>query len=179
MPESRRTGIRPMSLWAIIIAMLVVTWIGVSLSTATRVALEPPADTAHAFTVDEAAYYEFVAPRLERLVQETDSVLDLVKNRSRNVISLNVHGNRINTLATEIKAFGETRPVPELFAVIHNQIIEGSEFATVAISDAKSALQRFDFSGIPLLIPQFEDGTRLLHESWDALTMIVNATPEA
>jgi hypothetical protein len=179
MPELSRPGNRPGFLLVIIVAMLVVTWIGVSLSTATRVTLGPPEQTAQTFSVDEAAYYEFVAPRLERLVQETDSVLELVKNRSRNVFSLNVHGNRINRLAAEIKAFGETHPVPERFAAIHKQIIEGSEYATIAISDAESALQRFDFSDIPHLIPQFEDGSRLLHQSWDGLRVIANATPEA
>jgi hypothetical protein len=178
MPDSNRPAHPAKVLWICVLAMLVMTWVGVSLSTAMDVSLEPAAGIANAFSVDEASYYEFVAPRLERLVRETDSVIDLVKNRSRNVITLSVHGNRITMLAAEIREYGEKNPVPARFGAIHKQIIEGSEYATNAISDAKSALQRFDFSGIPALIPQFEDGSRLLHQSWDALTAIAHVTPE-
>jgi len=175
-PRHRATG----GLAAVVVAiLLVLTWVGVSLSTGTTIPLTAPTTTTQTFTVDEATYYEYVAPRLERLVKETDSVVELVRNRSRNVISLSVHGNRIDTLAADIRAFGSTHPVPARFAAIHQQILDGTEEATSAIADAKSALQRFDFSGIPQLIPQFEAGSETLHAAWDAMTAVTNATPVA
>jgi len=158
-------------------ALLAISWFGITLSTGSTIRLNEPAESARTLTVDEATYYEYVAPRLERLVAETDSVLELVKTRSRNVISLSVHGNRIDTLAAEIRAFGAEKTVPERFAAIHQQILDGSDEATSAIAAARSALRRFDFSGLPALIPQFESGSMQFHQAWRALSVVAAATP--
>jgi hypothetical protein len=173
-----RRSIRSIAV-TIVALLLVLTGVGVSLSTGTAIPLASPTTTSQTFTVDEATYYEYVAPRLERLVKETDNVVELVRTRSRNVIALSVHGNRIDTLASDIRAYGTTHPVPARFAAVHQQILDGTKKATSAIADAKTALRRFDFSGIPQLIPQFEAGSETLHTAWDAMTAIANATPVA
>lgn len=170
----------PPSLRAFVILLTIlvpITGIGVALSSST-VSIRPAPIAPRAFTVDEATYYEYVAPRLDRLVMEMDRVLALVEDRSRNVISLSAHGTRIAKLAGEIEAFGRAHPVPPRFLTIHDRILEGADLATTTIAEARKALQRFDFSAIPDLIPRFEQGVHLLHQASDELAALA-ATPES
>lgn len=161
---------------AVLAALLIMTGFGVFLS-ATTVPLPPTSQPPAGLTVDEATYYGYVAPRLDRLVEEMDAVVELVRARSRNVVSLSVRGNRIDAISRQIADFGATNGVPARFAAIHQQILRGSDEATAAMEQARTALQRFDFSIIPTLIPQFEGGARTLHQAREFLTNVAGATP--
>lgn len=169
---------RRRTLAGILIGLLAITLIGVSLST-TTVRLGPTPNAPQALSVDEATYYEYVTPRLDRLVVETDTVSALVKDRSRNVVSLSVHGNRIEELAGEIVAYGTTYGVPERFAATHERIVAGTARVTSAMAEARAALQRFDFSAVPDLIPRFDGGATMLRQAQDLLAASIGATPAA
>ena len=178
MPVPPTTLPRPRTLVGILLGLLVITWIGVSLST-TTVRLGPAADAPRALSVDEATYYEYVAPRLDRLVVETDAVSALVRDRSRNVVSLSVHGNRIEKLAGDIVTYGTDNGVPERFAAAHERIVGGTTRVTTAMTEARTALQTLDFSTIPNLIPQFDRGATLLHQAQELLAAPAGGTPVA
>jgi hypothetical protein len=161
---------------AVIAALILLTAYGVYLS-ATTVPIRFTPETPAGLTVDEATYYGYVAPRLDRLVVEMDAVVELVRTRSRNVVTLTVHGNRIEALSRQIAEFGTRSGVPDRFAMIHMQILRGSEEAMTAMEQARTALQRFDFSTIPTLIPQFEGGAKTIHQARNTLATAAGATP--
>jgi hypothetical protein len=160
----------------VLAALVFLTGCGVFLS-ATTVSIPASTQTPVGLTVDEATYYGYVAPRLDRLVEEMDAVVDLVRARSRNVVSLTVHGNRIDALSRQIADFGTSNGVPDRFAAVHEHILRGSDEATTAMERARTALKRFDFSIIPKLIPRFEDGATTLHEARDTLATAAGLTP--
>lgn len=160
--------------WGIIL-LIVLTATGVFISSADIIELEVATSTSQRLSVDETTYYEYVAPRLDRLVVEMDDVSKMVTERSRDVVALSVSGNRIERLSSEIRAFGEANGVPERFSSPHQQITDGAEIATFAFGKARSALARFDFSAMPTLLTNFNEAADTLHAAQDELMAIVGA----
>ena len=154
---------------ALMLALLAAATAIFTVLSSSTVVIWPAADAPGAFSVDEATYYEYVAPRLDRLVREIDRATALVEERSRNIVALSTHGARIEELARQIEAYGRTHPVPPRFATVHEHILEGTGIATATIAEARNAFQRLDFSAIPALIPRFRHGANLLHEAADTL----------
>lgn len=158
--------------WGVVILMLV-TATGVFISSAFIIKLEPASPATRARAVDETTYYEYVAPRLDRLVVETDSVVEKVASRSRDVIGLSISGNRIETLAAEIISFGETNGVPSRFSKLHQLIIDGAGIATYTFGEARLALVRFDFSTMPMLVPELNKAAQKLRLAQGELLTII------
>lgn len=106
-------------------------------------------------TVDEEAYYEYVAPRLDMLVIEVDATREMVETKSRDILSLTRAGTVIETLTGEIAAFGEEHGVPPRFADVHVRILAASETVNFTFGEAKTALRTFNFSSMSNLIDGF------------------------
>lgn len=151
-----------------LLVLLVVTIVGVSLSTVEHIDLAP-ASGASGLTSEESAYYEYVAPRLDRLVSEVDDVVVMVDGKSRDVIALTVSGARIEQLADQITHYGETNGIPERFATIHAGILDATGTATYTFDQARQALRSFDFSGMTALVADFQSAADGLHRAQDAL----------
>lgn len=111
---------------------------------------------------DEQAYVTYVLPRLVSLSDSVNQVTSLVQGHSRNVLALTQHGNRIEAIIGDLDAWRAEHAVPERFATIDAQIVDGSTIAQTCIQAARDALTSFDFSAIPDLIPQFEEGASTL-----------------
>lgn len=106
-------------------------------------------------TVDEEAYYEYVAPRLDRLVTEVNATRELVETKSRDILSLTRSGNVIETLTAEISAYGDENGVPEKFADVHARILQASDTVNSTFDAARTALRTFDFSSMSDLVVGF------------------------
>ena len=71
-------------------------------------------------------------------------------------------------------------PVPSRFAGLDAQVQTGTSEALDAITQARDALRRFDFSGIADLIPSFDQAaTSLNGAASDLRAVIGQATPVA
>lgn len=106
-------------------------------------------------SVDEEAYYEYVAPRLERLVTEVDATREMVETKSRDIVALTRAGTVIDTLTSEIRVYGEENGVPQKFTEVHTQILHASETVTFTFDEARTALRTFNFSGMSDLVVGF------------------------
>lgn len=106
-------------------------------------------------TVDEEAYYEYVAPRLEMLVLEVDATRDLVESKSRDIMALTRAGTVIETLTGEIRVYGEENGIPPKFAEVHTRILAASDIVNFTFDQARSALRTFNFSGMTDLVVGF------------------------
>jgi hypothetical protein len=106
-------------------------------------------------SLDEEAYYEFVAPRLDRLVVEVGSTREMVETKSRDIVALTRAGSTINTLIEGIRTYGEEHGVPPRFGEVHGRILSASDTVTHTFDEARTALRTFNFSGMSELVVGF------------------------
>lgn len=106
-------------------------------------------------SLDEQAYYEYVAPRLDMLVTEVSATRVMVESKSRDLISLTRAGNIIETLTGEITAYGEEHGVPPRFADVHTRIVAVSDVVNKTFDQAHKSLKTFNFSGMRDLVGSF------------------------
>lgn len=161
-----------------VLLLLLVTVVGVTVSTAFHIDLQP-VTRASGLTEEESAYYEYVAPRLDRLVSEVDDVVVMVDGKSRDIVALSVSGARIEQLADEIMTYGNDHGVPHRFADIHARILDATGKATHTFGLARQALRSFDFSGMAGLVSEFQAAADSLHEAQDALRAYGGGTEDA
>lgn len=157
----------------ILVALLLLGAIGIMRVTVEDIALRSAAPAGSALSVDEKTYYEFVEPRLARLVQEVDAVSEMVQGKSRDIIDLTVRGDRIETLSAEIIEHGDANGVPERFAGVHEEFRRGSTIVGATFDEARTALRTFNFSNMTTLVPQFHQAAMLLQQAHDHLVAIV------
>lgn len=165
-----RTSRSPYITLAVLLLVLLVTVVGVTVSTASHIDLQPVMrSSTSGLTKEESAYYQYVAPRLDRLVSEVDDVVVMVDGKSRDIIALSVSGARIEQLADEIMTYGNDHGVPRRFADIHARIVDATNTATFTFGQARQALRSFDFSGMTGLVGEFQAAAEALHQAQDAL----------
>jgi hypothetical protein len=106
-------------------------------------------------SLDEEAYYEFVAPRLDRLVVEVGTTREMVETKSRDIVALTRAGSTIDTLTAEIRTYGEEHGVPPKFSEVHARMLAASDTVTHTFDEARTALRTFNFSGMSDLVVGF------------------------
>lgn len=129
-------------------------------------------------TVDEEAYYEYVAPRLELLVVEVEATREMVETKSRDILALTRAGTVIETLTGEIRTYGEENGVPAKFADVHVEILEASRTVNFTFEEARTALRTFNFSGMSDLVVGFGDAADAFTSSRNELNALVPEAPE-
>lgn len=128
---------------------------------------------AGTLSLDEEAYYEYVAPRLDSLVTEVNATRDMVESKSRDILSLTRAGSVIETLTGEIKAYGDENGVPERFADVHTRILAASDTVNFTFGQARTALRTFNFSGMTDLVSGFSQAADEFTASRDELHALV------
>lgn len=125
-------------------------------------------------SLDEQAYYEYVAPRLEVLVNEVNITAEMVEGKSRDLIALTRAGNTIDTLTSEIRSYGETHTVPPRFADLHARILGASDTVTSTFDEARKALRTFNFSSMRGLVQSFTTAATEFNACKDELDTLVS-----
>ena len=148
--------------YLILALLLLFGSIGVIVTTANDIDLGN-VTAAAGMSPEETAYYEYVAPRLDRLVVEMDDVVVMVQAKSRDILQLTVSGNRIDTLTAEVTAFGEEHGVPARFQDLHDTILDATGTAIGTFDEARKALRTFDFSAMSGLVDGFTAAADELH----------------
>lgn len=161
-----------------LIALLLASSIGVMVSTANDIDLRV-ASGAHGLSAEENAYYEYVAPRLDRLVVEIDEVVQMVDGRSRDILALTISGNRIEELTRDITEYGEQNGVPSRFRDIHLAIVDATETATYTFDQARQALRTLNFSRMTGLVQDFQAAADGLYWADEELERIAGGTGDA
>lgn len=161
-----------------IVLLLLVSAVGVTISTANDIELGSVSE-AQGLNEDETAYYEYVAPRLDRLVTEVDAVAEMVEGKSRDILALTISGARIEELTDEVTEFGETHGVPDRFSNIHAMILDATGTATYTFDQARQALRSFDFSNMSALVTDFQDAADSLREAQEELSALSGGTGDA
>lgn len=138
----------------------------------TVVVQEIDIDVDH-LSVDEEAYYEYVAPRLDMLVIEVDATREMVETKSRDIVALTRAGSVIDTLTEEIRVYGEENGVPAKFADVHNRILAASDTVTDTFDAARAALRSFNFSGMSDLVVGFSEAADEFTASKNDLAALV------
>ena len=110
-------------------------------------------------SLDEEAYYEYVSPRLDRLVVEVTATREMVETKSRDLVALTRAGAAIDQLTDEIRTYGDEHGVPPKFADVHARILDASVTVTATFDAARTALRTFNFSAMSGLVVGFGDAT--------------------
>lgn len=175
MPRNRsRTSLFTYAL--VLVALLLLGAVGVWRFTVTDIHIDEAAPAADSLSVDERTYYEYVAPRLDRLIAEVDDVVVMVDQKSRDIIELTVHGERIEALTDQILTFSSENGVPERFESVHQLIEDGTRTVTYTFDEARTALRTFNFSEMTSLVPKFNQAAVLLHTAQDEMLALSGAT---
>lgn len=170
------------SIGLIMAALMVLTAVGVTLSTVADIDLGTTTTGEIELTPDEAAYYEYVSPRVDALVVEMTSVSEMVDVKSRNVVALAVAGNKIERLSDEIRTWAQDHPVPDRFAAVHQELAAAIDTATGTFGAARTALTTGNFSRMTDLVPEFHGATDALYNVQRELATLTGhdiATPPA
>lgn len=163
---------------AILAVLLLIGSISVIVTTAQDIDIGVARD-AEGLSTSETAYYEYVAPRLDRLVVEVDDVVAMVEGKSRDILALTIAGGRIEELSAEIVEYGETNGVPDRFAGIHATILNATDTANYTFAQARESLRSFDFSRMTDLVTDFQDAANGLHRAHDELETLAGGTGDA
>jgi hypothetical protein len=142
--------------------LLLITIVGVAIVPLAA----PPGGTA-----DPANYSfaEFMEPRLTVLLGSSREVERLVSTRSRNILALRAESERMDAIIEQIDAFVEERELTADQQVVVDRYRAGTTQMQTAISAAFEAISRFDFTGIPAMIPVFSEGARQIESALDTL----------
>lgn len=173
-PMSSNSSVRRTTLVAATL-LLLITLVGVTVSTTSDVSVGEPLPVTGAMTADERAYYDYVSPRLARLVGEVDDVVELVDRKSRDLLTLTLSGERIESLTDEILGYADEHGVPKRFRGVHDDIVKGAGMMTRSFGEAKAVLRRLNFSRMTTLIGEFNAASAQLHDAQAHLQDLVGA----
>lgn len=110
-----------------------------------------------------------MVPRLDRLIQESTAVSNLVDGRSRDVLALSRHGSRITGLTNAIAQWDSSNQVPGRFRSAHASLLASADELETLIGEARRSLMSFDFSKMRDLVPRFDKATATIQAVREAL----------
>jgi hypothetical protein len=148
-----------------VVLLLVITTAGVALV---------PLATGPGGTSDPAkvSFAEFMEPRLAALLGSSQEVEHLVSGRSRNILALRAKSERIDAIIEQVDGFVEDRQLTSDEQLVVDRYRAGTTQMQTAIAAAYAAISRFEFSGIPAMIPVFSDGVRQIESALDMLRTV-------
>ena len=178
MKETSTTSISRRPVLFVLALLLAFSSIAVMVTTAEDIVLRS-ADEVEGLSDAETAYYEYVAPRLDRLVTEVDDVVVMVEEKSRDVLALTISGRRIEELTDEIAEYGEQNGVPDRFQGVHASVLDATETATYTFDQARESLRTFEFSRMTGLVHDFKNAANGLHQAQAEMESIAGGTEDA
>lgn len=153
--------------WRVGFAAMTVLVIGASVVTLGAVAgwfgsdevtVNPVPTAAIRLTSHEAAFYEYVAPRLHEMGAQARELARLGEARSRNIFDLQAHAGRLAELSKEIDAYVAAKGTPPLFAAAHETYLDGLRIANRAIDEAERSILAADWERLGRVVAIFTAG---------------------
>ncbi len=141
------------------IILLAMTLVGTAI-----VPLHSPRETR-----SSESFQQMMLPRLTVLADSVGEVELLVSTRSRNMLALQAHASRIETVVAEIDNWLASPSYDGRQADVVKRYLLGRDSVLLAIGDAQLALQSLDFASIPKLVPQFSVGADHLRGALELL----------
>lgn len=166
-PKSRRGRI---SLLAVVAAVGLALLILTRTDLFQRVSAPPasggtPEPAVVRLTDDERRFFAFVDPRLRSIAAESDALAELGNTRSRNILAIQTRATRVDELAKEIDDFTASLPAPARFADGMGAYRQGVATMHGAMTDAKAAFLRFDWTALKTAVDQFSLGAATMHRA--------------
>jgi hypothetical protein len=124
-----------------------------------------PKPASVALTADERDFYDYVGPRLRAVTAESEALVSLGKERSRNILELRRRGDRVNEIAAQIDTRVDTSGVPDRFTVAMDHYRTGIDAVRKAEAAARAALISFDWDAIARAVDVMDRGTQELQRA--------------
>ena len=125
-----------------------------------------PADTLAA---QEAAFYEYVAPRLTALAGETAELARMGAEKDRNLFAFQSRGEALTELLDEVDAYLVANPSPVRLAAFEGEYVRGSGLARRGMNEARAGFVRLDWDRVARATGLFDDGVVALRAAAAAL----------
>lgn len=113
-------------------------------------------------SLEERALYQFFAPRLAALIAEADQLETLGRERSRNLVQLQVRSDRVAKLADDIDAYLAANVSPARLQPMIDRYRLAIEQVRAGMADSRAAITRFDWDGVASALDQFAGGVASL-----------------
>jgi hypothetical protein len=120
---------------------------------------ETPLPAAPATTAEERAMYDYVSPRLAALTAEAELLEQMGRERSRNLVELQVRSDRVSQLADEIDSFLAYTPVPSRFQPAIDRYVAAVAETRAGMQESRAAVFRFDWDAVAAGLDHFSRGT--------------------
>ncbi len=111
-----------------------------------RPALGPARPTR--MTGEDAAYFAYVAPRLDAVITEGDSLVALSAAKSRNIFALRRGQNRIEELLKELDVPFMVETPPRRFPLSHQTYVAAASSMRAGIDASRTAVAHLDWDGL-------------------------------
>jgi hypothetical protein len=136
-----------------------------------------PADVA--LSSDEREFYDFVGPRMQTLTAEAQVLDTMGKERSRNLVELQVRSERVTSLLDELDGYLVRNPAPSRMQSVVDAYHEAAANLRSGMKDARAAVLKFDWNEVAKGLDLFSQGTDKLSTANDLLRTLVgkSATP--
>lgn len=147
-------------------------WLGLAPATigpAPRTALSGP----------DAAFFEYMAPRIDALLAESRRLSDLGARRSRNLIAIQSGQRNVNELLQELDAYGTGGPVPTRFRPFWNRYVEAVAALRDGMTEAGTAFRHFDWELMGRSLARFDAGIKALADAKNILDDAAGLSPSS
>jgi hypothetical protein len=118
----------------------------------------PPVTLDVDLSADEQSFYNAVVPRMLVIAAEANSLAEMGRAHSRNIIELQTRGDRVNENASQIEAYATENGVPPKFLPSYEQFSEGVRLLQRAMNDSRQGMLTFDWDKVAASIGVFEAG---------------------
>lgn len=130
-------------------------------------------------SAEERALYDYVAPRLAAMTAEAALLEQMGRERSRNLVQLQVRTDRVNQLAVEIDSFLATYAVPPRLQPAIDRYVDAVADLRAGMQASRAAVFRFDWDAVAAGLDVFAGGVDELNGVLATLQDLIvgNATP--
>lgn len=138
-----------------------------------------PMPAAPSLTVEEAAFYGYVAPRLRAVAAEAQELAALGREKSRNIVELRRRGDRIDEVSGQIDEYVAVHGVPVRFSSANDEYGTGMMDVRQAIEESRAAFVSFDWDRVARAVVVMESGADDLARASDDLELAAGKSATA
>jgi hypothetical protein len=130
-------------------------------------------------SAEELEFYEYVGPRFEELIAESNVLVAMGEQHSRDLVQLRVRSDRVTKLADEIDAYLAVHLAPERLQPAVDRYLQAVPMIRQGMSDAKAGVLRFNWDAVASGFSLFSQGVDRMVMANDLLksSIALPATP--